>query len=552
VWSRAAKQIVLSSQAQAALGVSATTLRPPDVVKAVLSAPADLLWFGGIGTFVKAAGESDAEAGDPDDDRVRIDARALRARVVAEGGNLACTPAARVQYARRGGRINADFIDNAAGVATSDREVNLKILLALAIERGKLAADDRDGVLLAVQEQVAAEVLRQVGLSAAAITHAVPTSAVDLDAFEALMVRLEADGRLDRRVDALPDADELEVRRNAGAGLTRPELAVLLAHAKSDLTGILARSPLMRDPEILEAVEAYFPAAVTHRFGGLIPDHRLYAELAGTAVGSEIVDRMGISWAHETAEQLGVRLPDAAAAYWTARQVTDADRRWRLLDAIPSGLSTETQLVLHNELASAVDILARTYLDRRDLQLELFVSQDRPVAAELAGAPAPSAAGVDHLDVEDLIEQGVAPDVARQWTGLGTLALTADVGTASRALGRPVAEVVEAFGAVDDGLGLPELENHLRAAHPAGRWERWELRALLDDLRRLRRDAVEAALGFAPGKPPTSAVDAWMADRSGRLQRFHRLVGQIEAGGAEALCLGALAVRALSTVTDEA
>jgi glutamate dehydrogenase len=353
VWSRSAKEITLSPEAQAALGVSGQSLRPPDLVRAILSAPADLLWFGGIGTFVRAAAESDAEVGDRDDDRVRIDARAIRARVVAEGGNLACTPRARVQYSRRGGKINADFIDNAAGVATSDREVNLKILLGLAIERGLLAAGERDAVLVDVRDQVADEVLRQVGLSAVAITHAVPTSAVDLDAFEALMVGLEAGGGLDRQVDALPDAEELAVRRSAGAGMTRPELAVLLAHAKSDLTSTLARSPLMRDPEILEAVEAYFPTAVTRRFGGLIRDHRLYAQLAGTAVGSEIVDRMGITWAHETADQLGVGLPDAAAAYWTARQVLGADRRWRLLEGITARLSTDTELSLHQAVASA-------------------------------------------------------------------------------------------------------------------------------------------------------------------------------------------------------
>ncbi len=173
--------------------------------------------------------------------------------MVAEGGNLAVTPRARVQYSRRGGRINADFIDNAAGVATSDREVNLKILLALAVERGLLAPSERDQVLFDVADEVAAEVLRQVGLSAAAVTQDVPRSAVELDAFDALMAKLEVDGRLDRSVEALPDAEEMGVRRAAGAGLIRPEVAVLLAYAKSDLAAALERSPLMADPEILEA-----------------------------------------------------------------------------------------------------------------------------------------------------------------------------------------------------------------------------------------------------------------------------------------------------------
>jgi glutamate dehydrogenase len=551
VWSRTVKEIVLSPRAQAALGVSASSLRPPEVIRAILSAPADLLWFGGIGTFVKAADEADADVGDPDDDRVRVDARELRARVVAEGGNLACTPRARVQYARRGGKINSDFIDNAAGVATSDREVNLKILLALAIERGQLAAGERDGVLVGAREQVAAEVLRQVGLSSVAITHAVPGSAVDLDAFEALMDSLEADGRLERRVDALPDAEEIGVRRNAGAGLTRPELAVLLAHSKSELTAALARSPLMWDPEIFEAVEAYFPAAVTERFGGLIRDHRLYAELAGTAVGSEIVDRMGITWAHETADQLGVSLPDAAAGYWTARQVIGADRRWRLLDAMTPRLSPDIELLVHQAVAAAVDTLARTYLARRDLQLTRFVTEDRPVAAEIAGSAGEGPGKGDDPSVNDLVDQGIAPEEARQWSGLGTLDMVADVGQASRRLGRPVTEVLEGFDTADAALGLPALEDRLRAVHPVSRWARWQLRALLDDVRRLREEAVEAALAFAPGKPPAPAVDAWLADRAPRLQRFQRLAGRIDTPGGDALCIGDLAVRALSDLVDD-
>ena len=369
---------------------------------------------------MKAATESDADVGDRADDGVRVDATEVRARVVAEGGNLAVTPRARVQYSRRGGRINADFIDNAAGVATSDREVNLKILLALAVERGALAASERDQVLVSVADEVAAEVLRQVGLSAAAVSHAVPRSAEDLDAFDALMVGLETDGHLNRQVEALPDPGEIDVRREAGAGLTRPELAVLLAYAKSDLATALERSPLMADPEMLDAAEAYFPPLVTERFRDLIVEHRLYTGLVATAVGSEIVDRMGVTWAHETADELGVLLADVAAAYWAARQVLTADQRWRRLEAMTPHLSTDTEIVLHGSVSSAVNALARAYLARRDLQLQRFVGQDRPAVSEVVAAGASPLPGDEDGggDIDALVALGVDRSAASEFAGL--------------------------------------------------------------------------------------------------------------------------------------
>jgi glutamate dehydrogenase len=552
VWSRTAKEIALSPQAQAALGLSGKTLPPPDVVRAILSAGVDLLWFGGIGTFIKASTETDAEVGDSSDDAVRIDAGALRARVVAEGGNLAVTPRARVQYSRRGGRINADFIDNAAGVVTSDREVNLKILLAQAIEAGLLARSERDQVLFDVADDVAAEVLRQVGLSAAAVSHAVPRSAIDLDAFEALMVKLEIDGHLNRRVEALPDTEELQIRRSAGAGLTRPELAVLLAYAKSDLAAALERSPLMADPEILVAVEAYFPPPVTARFHDLIASHRLYNGLAGTALGSEIVDRMGVTWAHETAEELGVLLADVAAAYWAARQVLTADRRWRQLEAIAPQISTDAELVLHHAVGAAVDALTRTYLARRDVQLRRFVREDWPVVNEVVAAMGSSIAGESgDSDVDALVGHGVDPAAAGEFSALAFLSRVGDLAAAGRALGRSVTDVVEAFADLDTELALPALEGHLRLLQPTGRWERWQVRALFDDLRRLRRQAAEAALAAAPDAPPAKAVADWVGSQVARVQRFQGLAGRVEGSGGDALCLAGLAIRALSDLVEE-
>jgi glutamate dehydrogenase len=561
VWSRNAKQIPLTNAAQAALGVTSSTLTPPEVISAILCAPVDLLWFGGIGTFVKGDNEADADVGDRADDRIRVNAGRVRARVVAEGGNLAFTQRARIQYSRRGGKINTDFIDNAAGVATSDREVNLKILLALAIERGRMAAGQRDELLAEVGDDVAAEVLRQVGLSAAAVTRAVPASASDLDAHEALMVGLESAGHLDRKVEALPEAEEIAVRRSAGAGLTRPELAVLLAHAKSELAQALQASPLMKDPEMREAVEAYFPSIVTERFGDIVGDHRLYPQLAATAVGSEIVDRMGITWAHETAEELGLSLADVAAAYWAARQVLTADRRWRQLEGMPRHPSADTEMVLDQALAAAVGGLARSYLGRRSIGVAQFVREDWPAVGELAASCKALAAtgnlsdaAPGTLDVESLVQQGVDRNIAEEIGQLGMLAQVAEVAEVSRVLGRPIDQIVDALLAVDSTLGLTALEGRLDTIRPAGRWERWHLDSLRDDLQRLRRQAVIKAVGPVSGDDVSASmsemVGHWVASRSRGLARLDRLARQVDGRVPEVLSLAALAIKALAELVD--
>ncbi len=243
------------------MGLTASVVSPPELVSAILTASADLLWLGGIGTFVKAPGESHADVGDRTNDVVRVNADQVRARVVAEGGNLGFTQRARIVYSRRGGKINTDFIDNAAGVATSDYEVNLKILLAAGHRAGapRSRGPGRPAGPGGRRRGRGGAPRRRA--DGAAVTRAVPASAADLDAYEALMADLEAAGRLDREVEALPEVEDLALRRAAGAGLTRPEAAVVLALAKSDLADALEASPLVADPAIGDAVTSYFPAA---------------------------------------------------------------------------------------------------------------------------------------------------------------------------------------------------------------------------------------------------------------------------------------------------
>ncbi|MDQ1357651.1 MAG: glutamate dehydrogenase [Acidimicrobiaceae bacterium] len=553
VWPRSIKEITLSPEAQAALGISAAAISPPELVSAILTAPADLLWLGGIGTFVKGPGESDADVGDRANDVIRVTADQVRARVVAEAGNLGFTQRARIVYSRRGGKINADFIDNAAGVATSDYEVNLKILLALACEQGRITTNQRDHLLASVQEEVADAVLHDVGLTALAVTRAVPASAADLDAYEALMSYLEVAGRLDRKVDALPEDEDIELRRRAGAGLTRPEAAVVLALAKADLADALEASALVVAPAVHDAVAAYFPNTIATGFGDLIGAHRLYRQLAATRVAHEIVDRIGVTWAHETADEFGIGLADAGRAYWAARQVLGAERRWREIEEIAPFVSTDAQEVLDFSVAEGVHRLARRYLldgDRdgdADRAASIETGRDRAVALRLESAPLN---GDGTTTAKKLVELGINASVAESFARLPTVALAADVGWVVRRLGASDADasvVVEAFDAYDLALGLADFRQALGALAMSSRWGRWQVRRLEDDLATLRRQSVLAALGSGPViGDPAAVMAAWLASRTAQKARFRRLAAHLSDPESDGQCLAALAIRSLS------
>ena len=306
-------------------------LTPNEVIHAILQAPVDVLWNGGIGTVVKASTETDAEALDRSSDAIRVDATELRCRVVAEGGNLGLTQRARIEFAREGGLINADFIDNSAGVDCSDHEVNLKVLLDLAVRRGELDAAERDALLAEVTDDVAAHVLYDSFLQAQMLAQEVRGSATRMFAYEDLMAALEAEGLLQREVEFLPSSEEMADRRRSGRGLERPELAVLLAYAKRSLTGALLRSSLPDDAYLEGDLRGYFPPAVVERLGHLLGEHPLRRELVATIVSNHVVNALGPTFVSRLVAEQGAEPADVVRAY------RDRPRRHRRRAALGRG-----------------------------------------------------------------------------------------------------------------------------------------------------------------------------------------------------------------------
>jgi glutamate dehydrogenase len=529
VWSRTIKAIELTDEVRDLIRVDDDSMTPPELIRALLRAPADLLFAGGIGTFVKASSERDADVGDRANDAVRVDADQVGARVIGEGGNLAVTQRGRMQYARRGGRVNLDAIDNAAGVDTSDREVNLKILLSQAIHAGHLDPDERNQVLADVTDDVAERVLDDVAAQTRLISEESADSASQLDSYEQLMRDLEGAGRLDRTVEALPDEEEIERRQQAGGGLTRPELGLLIGYAKSDLAARLADSGLPPSPSLEVLLDHYFPAAITERFAAVVHEHRLREQLVAMLLANDLINHLGITSVSRTVHQLGIGVAQVAGAYWIARQVSGAADDWARIEALDDTLEPTLQRRLKQPVDALVGGYTRRYASRRlpdDLQAR--IDRDRAAFTELEGtwpSDPPSGVAAERRDLaEAVIEEGVDEAVAWRLVARPDLAYVPDVADIAEERERPVSQVADAFIQVGHELPLDRIRVKINATQPEGRWQQWQQKTLIDELHGVRRLIARQAMDATPDLPGDDAVARLLDDRTQQVERVWSLL----------------------------
>ncbi|HVH83398.1 MAG TPA: NAD-glutamate dehydrogenase domain-containing protein, partial [Steroidobacteraceae bacterium] len=385
VFPRSLKSIALPAEARALLGLEAASAAPNEIIRAVLRMPVDLLWNGGIGTYVKASDETNAEVSDRTNDGLRINGRELRAKVVGEGGNLGLSQRGRVEYALKGGRLNTDFIDNSAGVNTSDVEVNIKILLNPQVAEGRLARGERNRLLARMTPAVADLVLRNNYLQGQAISTLEVQSAARLQEFQHLIRSLERSGDLNRGLEFLPSDDELLERRKRGIGLARPELAILLAYSKIWLNNHLLASDVPEDPYLSHELERYFPAPVQERFPRAIAHHRLRREIIATATTSSLVNRMGPTFVPRAQEDTGAEPAQIARAYTAAREIFAMREVWEQIEAldnrVPAKLQYEAAFQTSRLLRHATYWLLSAR--RRDLQVDAAVKEFRSGVREL-------------------------------------------------------------------------------------------------------------------------------------------------------------------------
>ncbi|MEJ7891075.1 MAG: NAD-glutamate dehydrogenase domain-containing protein [Solirubrobacteraceae bacterium] len=534
VWPRNAKSIPLSDEARAALGIEAAGLAPDEVIRAILRAPVDLLFNGGIGTVVKASAETDADARDRASDAIRVDASDLRCRVVGEGGNLGFTQHARVEAAEHGVGIHADFIDNSAGVDCSDHEVNLKILLDLAVAGGEIDRAERSAILRAATDDVVSHVLQDSYRQARVLSRELIICPSRIYAYADLMDALEVEGILDREADALPTVSALGQRRRAGLGLHRPELAVLLAHAKRSLTDALLETELVDDPWFARDLRNYFPPALVERFGHLIGEHRLRRELTATLIANEVVDALGPSFVSRLCAELGATPAAVVRAYRIARDVTGAIGRFATIDALDADLDDAAETELIEGVERLVETVTRWYLRHAaDAPLQELVEAGHEgfdaIEDALEAAPPERVTAA----VERLQAVGVPETLAQAHALTGDLAFAPDVLAVAAECARELEEVGLAFALLGDRLRFGWLEAELDALPAAQRVQRWAVQALRDDARRARRDLVASALAEAPELEPAAAIERFVERKASRAEHLASVMRSLSVDGAE-------------------
>ena len=541
VYSRAMKTIPLSPEVRAFTGLTVEQIEPSELIRALLKSPADLLWFGGIGTYVKASSQSHADVGDKANDALRVNGNELRARVVGEGANLGMTQAGRIEYASAGGRLNTDAIDNSAGVDTSDHEVNLKILLNASIAAGELKADERNPLLVRMTDDVARLVLADNYNQSLAISVAQRGGAWESDAYGRFMRALEREGRLNRAVEGLPSDENLRERANRNEGITRPELAVLLAYAKLQLFQEINSSNLADDPFFAQTLSGYFPAEAGQNLTKGLKAHRLRREIVATVLANDIINRGGPVFMHRLKEATASEAPALSRAYTIALHAFGVDRIAARINALDNQIPADVQNRMHASLA--MHLLRQTAWFFRHI----------PAQVPIAQAIAPYAEGVSKLKgtfsslVSDAEGQairatiaeyraaGVPEELADEVGALAAIGATPDITRLANETRKPLDMVAGAYFAAAHTIGIDRLRLAAERMNLPEHWDRLAVRRLVDDLLGHQRALALRALrdGGAGGNRAdgSKAVAAWAAAHGDQVARVVALVTDLERSG---------------------
>ncbi|VVE73794.1 NAD-glutamate dehydrogenase [Pandoraea captiosa] len=566
IFARTAKTIALSPQIREWLGVDATEMAPNDLLRALLTAPVDLLYNGGIGTYVKASTETHAQVGDRANDGLRVNGAELRCKVVAEGGNLGLTQLGRIEYAQHGGRINTDAIDNSAGVDCSDHEVNIKILLGLVVTDGEMTLKQRNALLAEMTEEVGTLVLRDNYLQTQALSLGRLRSAAALDADARFMRYLERAQRLARAIEFLPDDEALDARRAAGSGLTSPERAVLMAYSKMWLYDLLLASDLPDADFVAEGLPSYFPTPLAARCGAAMQRHPLKREILATMQANALVNRAGVTFVHRLSEETGAEPADVVRASLAARGAFGLDALWRDIDALDARVSHETQASLFAALDQWHEQATLWFLRRRLTDVPQTVARLRsvldPILPTLDTLVSGDAAQEAQARCQAMIDAGVPPLLAQTAAGIGARVALLDIAEVASTTGCEPALAAQVYFALDAPLGYGWLHTGVLGLPMQTHWQRLARATLLEELSVLRRRLTASVLDrasrgpgdaapsdeTAQGSPASRLVANWQTAHAEALARYHRVLADQVATGNADLAMLSVSLKSLAEV----
>ncbi|MCW8871733.1 MAG: NAD-glutamate dehydrogenase [Xanthomonadales bacterium] len=555
VFSRLDKTIPLSPEVRAWLGVDEDHMTPNALIRTLLRAPVDLLWNGGIGTYVKATAETHADVGDLANNALRVNGRELGCRVIGEGGNLGLTQRGRIEYARAGGRINTDFIDNSAGVDTSDHEVNIKILLNLASRAGKLSANKRKALLVEMTDEVAQMVLRSNYLQTQAITIMEKFSPSRLGSKQHFIDVLEDQGLLNRELEFLPGDEELQERRDRGEGLTRPELAVLLSYSKINLYQQLLASDVPEDAWLSDEAVNYFPSPLRRTFARFVPQHRLKREIIATQVTNSLVNRMGASFALRMHEDTGATPGEVARAYTIAREVFSARDFWSKIEALDNKVDSELQTAAMLSMWRLLRQASRWLLNLpgRSLDIQAMVRRLAPGLKDIGKTIRNE---MSEQEIADLVQQmqpyldgGFSHSLAEHVVMLDRLFPALDVVETAANRRADVERIAQVFFGLGDLLGLKWLRRQVEQLPVVGQWHAISRANLRDELYAQQNRLVERVLQTEGRK--RNPVAAWVDANAERVGIAQKMLKQIQQEADADYATIAVAVRSLGQLADD-
>jgi glutamate dehydrogenase len=517
VFPRSAKSIKLSPQVQAMFGMKRDSATPLELIKMILCMQVDLLWNGGIGTYVKASDESHGDVGDRANDSVRVNGKDLRCRVVGEGGNLGLSQRGRIEYAAGGGKLNTDFVDNSGGVDCSDHEVNIKILLNNLPKRADLTLDKRNKLLVDMTDEVAHLVLRDNYLQSQALSVLETRAVSDLLEHAHSIRSLELSGALDRGLEFLPSAEEITERHKAGRGLTRPELAILLAYSKMALYSRLIDSDVPEDPYLAHELERYFPRIMQQRLGKYLHQHRLRREIIATATTNSMINRMGPTFARRVQEDTGAGAATVVRAYAIAREAYEMRATWSQIEALDTKIEASTQYELMYETTRLLRFCTYWLIHHQSgkLEIERQVSRLRRGLADLDAALPEVLSGTDQTMFESRRAQYRAAKVpealAKRMASLAALRSGPDLVEIAEHAKLPVTTAARVYFGVGTALQLDWIREKIECLSVEGHWQAVARTTLRDNIYNLQRMLCMQVLNESRQRAPEQAVQAWVA-----------------------------------------
>ncbi|MBI1216490.1 MAG: NAD-glutamate dehydrogenase, partial [Alphaproteobacteria bacterium] len=536
VFPRSAKSITISKEAAAALGTEQREFDPESLINAILKSPVDLIWFGGIGTYIKAEAESDAQVGDPTNDGLRVSAPEVRARVIGEGANLGITQAGRIEFALHGGRINTDFIDNSAGVDCSDHEVNIKILLSDIVAKKKLNLEQRNKLLVKMTDEVAALVLRDNYQQSQSLSLQQYLAKAHLGLHSDLMRAMEKAKLLKRSLEGLPDDESIARLSRDGQGLTRPELAILTSYAKIMIYNEVLASSIPDDPMMEGLLFDYFPKEL-HKYSAEIKKHKLRREIIATQIVNTLVNRMGPEFVQSRMSKTGAAAAEVIKAFMIVLHAYDLPAMWQGIEALDNKVPSHVQVSALNQVFQVAKRTVTWYLrfGGNDLNVAAEIEAFKPgieLLKKSIGKMAPEDVRQEVLTAEEnLIAEGVPPALASQISTIKLLSAASDIISITRRSEGEIKSIADVYFSVGERLGLDWLRFSVGALVPANGWQARVMGGLTDDFYIHQAALTSAIIATAKkkAKPDSALVETWFDDNSDRTEKITQMVEEFRA-----------------------